>query len=99
MILVDTSIWIDHFRHTENSLVQLLNAASLLTHPFVIGELALRHLKHRGEKIDALYFHWPPSKERCVKTGWASFCPLTGAAYNLNNHSRSCAVCSKPRFS
>ena len=54
MILVDTSVWIDHFRHTENGLVRLLNFASVLTHPFVIGELALGHLKNRGEKSDAL---------------------------------------------
>lgn len=54
MILVDSSIWIDHFRQTDPDLVRLLNSASVLAHPFVTGELALGHLKKRDEKISAL---------------------------------------------
>lgn len=41
MILVDTSIWIDHLRHGDPDLVRLLNQASVLCHPYVIGEVAL----------------------------------------------------------
>jgi predicted nucleic acid-binding protein len=41
MILVDTSVWIDHFRDPDPSLSQLLNSGKVLTHPFVIGELSM----------------------------------------------------------
>ena len=41
MILVDTSIWIDHFRNVDHKLVDLLDNKRVLSHPFVIGELAL----------------------------------------------------------
>jgi len=54
MILVDTSIWIDHFRHTEPQLVQLLDQSEVVMHPFVLGELALGHVPAIGGKIDDL---------------------------------------------
>ncbi len=54
MILVDTSIWIDHLRHSEPDLVRLLNEGSVLVHPFVIGELALGNLKNRNAILEAL---------------------------------------------
>jgi predicted nucleic acid-binding protein len=41
VILVDTSVWIDHFRNANARLAALHNAGAALTHPFVIGELAL----------------------------------------------------------
>ncbi len=41
MILVDTSIWIDHFRRGEPALVEMLLSDRVLLHPFVLGELAL----------------------------------------------------------
>jgi predicted nucleic acid-binding protein len=44
MVLVDASVWIDHFRHTEPLLVRLLQSNSVLLHPFVRGELALGNL-------------------------------------------------------
>jgi len=48
MVLVDTSIWIDHFRKTEPGLVALLNTGSVVCHPFIIGELAAGNLKNRA---------------------------------------------------
>jgi predicted nucleic acid-binding protein len=39
-ILVDTSVWVDHFRHGNNRLAQLLRADMVLTHPMVIAEIA-----------------------------------------------------------
>jgi predicted nucleic acid-binding protein len=48
MILVDTSIWVDHFRRGDPGLGVLLQAGQVLTHPFVIGELALGHLHQRN---------------------------------------------------
>lgn len=54
MILVDTSIWIDHFRHGNATLASLLGSGVVICHPFVIGELACGGLKHRARILDAL---------------------------------------------
>lgn len=54
MILVDTSVWIDHLRQGDEELVQLLNRGQVLTHPHVIGELALGSLQNRRTVLDAL---------------------------------------------
>ena len=47
MILVDTSVWIDHLRHGEAELVDALHQSQILLHPFVLGELACGNLKAR----------------------------------------------------
>ncbi len=47
MILVDTSVWVDHLRASNKSLAGLLDAGAVLMHPFVIGELALGNLQRR----------------------------------------------------
>ena len=54
MILVDTSVWIDHLRYGDSALVNLLNTGQALTHPFVIGELALGSLRQRDVILDTL---------------------------------------------
>jgi predicted nucleic acid-binding protein len=54
MILVDTSIWIDHLRQRNERLSKLLNQGQVLAHPFVIGELALGNLQNRAAIIGAL---------------------------------------------
>jgi predicted nucleic acid-binding protein len=54
MILVDTSVWIDHFRAADAQLQSLLLSQRVLTHPFVIGELALGGLKRRAAIIHDL---------------------------------------------
>ena len=54
MILVDTSVWIEHLRQGDERLVQLLNRCQALTHPHVIGELALGSLQNRRGVLDAL---------------------------------------------
>ena len=54
MILVDTSIWIDHLRTSGDLLSKRLNAGRVLTHPFVIGELALGEMRRRDAILDAL---------------------------------------------
>ncbi len=48
MILVDTSIWIDHLHSTEARLVRLLEDDRVCVHPMIIGELALGSLKDRA---------------------------------------------------
>lgn len=54
MILVDTSIWIDHLRKTDTQLQSLLMAGQVLAHPFVIGELALGNLKDGNTVLEDL---------------------------------------------
>lgn len=54
MILVDTSIWIDHLRFGDDELVKLLNSTQVFTHPFVIGELACGNLHNRAEILTLL---------------------------------------------
>lgn len=47
MILVDTSIWVDHLRAGNPALEALLDSGEVLVHPFVTGELALSNLRQR----------------------------------------------------
>lgn len=55
MILVDTSIWVDHLRSGNPTLARLLHDGAVLTHPWVIGELALGNMgQHRVEVLGLL---------------------------------------------
>lgn len=54
MILVDSSVWIDHFRKTEPRLESLLIHELVSLHPFVLGELACGNLSRRTETIARL---------------------------------------------
>lgn len=51
MILVDTSVWIDHLRTGEPHLVALLERSQVLMHPFVLGELACGNLRRRADVL------------------------------------------------
>ena len=55
MILVDTSVWIDHVRRSNDRLAALLVARAVLVHPFVIGEVALGHLRPRAAILRELH--------------------------------------------
>jgi predicted nucleic acid-binding protein len=48
MILVDTSVWIAHFRKGGSGLAELLSEALVFVHPFVVGELACGDLRNRA---------------------------------------------------
>lgn len=54
MILVDTSVWIDHLRYGNTTLVSFLNTGQVVVHPYVIGELALGNLQKRDVILDTL---------------------------------------------
>jgi predicted nucleic acid-binding protein len=54
VILVDTSVWVDHLRVSDKVLVVLLDTGMVLAHPFVIGELALGNLRQREIVLSAL---------------------------------------------
>ncbi|ALA59653.1 type II toxin-antitoxin system VapC family toxin [Nitrospira moscoviensis] len=52
--LVDTSVWIDHFRVDSPSLRRLLDDDQVVCHPLVIGELACGNLRQRSQVLGAL---------------------------------------------
>lgn len=54
MILVDTSVWVDHLRSGEPSLAAALDGGRVLMHPFVLGELACGNLKNRVQVLRLL---------------------------------------------
>ena len=54
MVLVDTSVWIDHLRHRDPELSALLESGDALCHPFVIGEIACGNLTSRKEILHRL---------------------------------------------
>ena len=54
MILLDTSVWIDHLRRGDARVASVLETGLVLSHPFVIGELACGQLKSRAEILGLL---------------------------------------------
>ena len=54
MVLVDTSIWVAHLRSGSRQLEKLLMDAEIMSHPYIIGELACGNLKNRNEIISLL---------------------------------------------
>jgi len=54
MILVDTSVWVDHLRNGNDQLKDWLNNNEVIVHPFVIGELACGSIKNRREVLSLL---------------------------------------------
>lgn len=55
MILVDTSVWVDHLRRGDAGLIDLLERSSVVMHPFVIGELACGNLRERESILELLH--------------------------------------------
>jgi hypothetical protein len=51
MTLVDTSVWIDHFRRSDPGLKTLLDEEAVMTHPAVIGELVCGTLPARSRTL------------------------------------------------
>ncbi len=54
MILVDTSVWVDHLRSGNAHLIALLHQGVVASHEFVLGELAVGNLKNRKQTLYAL---------------------------------------------
>jgi predicted nucleic acid-binding protein len=54
VILVDTSVWIDHLRSADDVLAHLLDVGQVLMHPFIVGELALGSLHQRDLILQTL---------------------------------------------
>ena len=54
MILVDTSVWVDHLRSGLPLLANLLQEGDVLIHPWVIGEIACGNLRNRNQVLNLL---------------------------------------------
>lgn len=53
-VLVDTSVWVDHFRNHNNALVELLVLDRVMTHPLIIGEIACGTPPNRMQTLSDL---------------------------------------------
>ncbi|MCL7972861.1 MAG: PIN domain-containing protein [marine benthic group bacterium] len=54
MMLVDTSVWVDHLRRGNRDLTSRLEADLVWCHPFVVGELACGRLSDRERVLELL---------------------------------------------
>jgi len=54
LLLVDSGIWIDHWRSRNPDLYEALMEERILRHPFVTGEIAMGSLKDRHDVLDLL---------------------------------------------
>jgi predicted nucleic acid-binding protein len=54
LILVDTSVWVDHLRRGDPGLVDLLERSAVAMHPFVVGEIACGSLRDRASILELL---------------------------------------------
>jgi predicted nucleic acid-binding protein len=59
VILIDSSVWIDHFHERDDALFGLLSRELVLMHPYVVGEIALGHVRNRAFVIRELRKHTP----------------------------------------
>ena len=61
-VLVDTSVWIDHFKRKNSKLAAFLEQNLVVTHSAVLGELACGNIKRRRKILEYLKF-LPAAKE------------------------------------
>ena len=54
IILVDTSVWVEHLQRGNAALADFLRRSMVLVHPFVLGELALGNLQQRAQVLGAV---------------------------------------------
>ena len=53
-VLVDTSVWVGHFKQRDERLVALLEAGMVVCHPYAVVEVACGTPPHRAEIIEML---------------------------------------------
>lgn len=74
MILVDSSVWIDHFRSTNSDLVLLLSQGCVLQHAFVTAEIALGSIRNRNSVIQL--FNMLPQAQKLEDAALLNFITL-----------------------
>ncbi|MDR2538992.1 MAG: hypothetical protein LBC43_05110 [Bifidobacteriaceae bacterium] len=52
-VLVDTSVWIEHWRHSNVQLVKLLRSNQVISHEFILQELLVGNLSHSSDLFEA----------------------------------------------
>jgi predicted nucleic acid-binding protein len=55
MILVDTSVWVDHLRSPESNLIEVLEQSQVCMHPYVMGEIACGSFRSRSKVLEAMH--------------------------------------------
>jgi hypothetical protein len=85
VILVDTSVWIDHLRAGDAQLSALLEGSNVAMHPMVLGELACGNLKDR-ETLLALWCNLPqlPAATDAEALFFTRAQPPVGARHRLH---------------
>lgn len=58
MIIVDTNVWIDHFRSADTHLIELIETDKAFIHPYTIAEIGLASLANRSKVIEQLEMFW-----------------------------------------
>lgn len=71
MIIIDSSIWIDHIRAPVDGVLELLTEQQAIQHPFVTAELSLRSLEQRERFLRAI--RSLPVAEIVQEDDWYSF--------------------------
>jgi predicted nucleic acid-binding protein len=74
MILVDTSVWIHHFRVSNPDLCRHLDDGQAAAHPLIIGELACGNLPQREQTLRDL--EALPSAQVCLEREVRDFIEL-----------------------
>lgn len=90
MILVDTSVWVAHLWVGEPALATLLEAGQALVHPFVIGELALGHMRKR-QTVLALLHDLPQPPATCFAAALMSQIRTIGEYFPEHHCERKCS--------
>ena len=54
MVLIDTSVWVNHLRAGNDHLKKLLLEMRVSCHPFIVGELACGNIKNRKEFLSLI---------------------------------------------
>jgi predicted nucleic acid-binding protein len=54
MVLVDTSVWVNHLSEGDSDLADLLNDGQVMCHPYIVGELACGNMKNRREVLSLI---------------------------------------------
>lgn len=54
MVLIDTSVWVSHLRHANFRLQKLLEEGRVVSHPFIVGELACGNISNRTEILSLM---------------------------------------------